>query len=355
MTRRRWATWTAAWTGGAVLAVANGALRELVLVPWLGDTAARQASTLTLMSLLGGYVWWLCRRWPLPTQTAALRVGGCWVLLTVGFEFGLGHYVEDKSWAVLLADYDITAGHIWLLVPIWILIAPAVMTWLQNRRRVGSQYRPGQRGLRPASTFAMLGTCLPDHTRRRAMSDEETPATTDDEMIAAASDGAYTLLVADFAETGTAWDAYELLKSMEDGRTIEIEGVVVVKRETDGQLEVQKATDHSTRSGLKWGVVGGIALGVIFPPSIIGSAAALGAAGAATGKVRQLHHRSELATELENSIAPGHSGIVALVSDPGVVEIRKALAKADAIVESAIDKVAARDIKAAAKDSSAED
>ena len=185
------------------------------------------------------------------------------------------------------------------------------------------------------------------------MSDDQTPATTsDDDVVAAVTDGGYTVLVADFADTDTAWDAYEMLKSVEDGRTVAIEGVVVVKRDTDGELEIQKATDHSTRSGLKWGVVGGIALGVIFPPSIIGSAAALGAAGAATGKIRQLHHRSELADELENSIAPGHSGIVALVSDPGVLEIRKALAKANGIVESAVDDVAARDIKAAAKEAS---
>ena len=175
------------------------------------------------------------------------------------------------------------------------------------------------------------------------------------EFIAAASDGAYTLVVADFADTATAWSAYEALEAAEDGRTVEIEGVVVVKREADGKLEVQKATDHSTKSGLKWGLVGGIALGVIFPPSILGSAAALGAAGAATGKVRQLHHRSELADQLEGSIAPGHSGILALVSDPGAVEIRKALAAADAIVAAAIDDVAARDIKAAAKEAEAED
>ena len=102
-------------------------------------------------------------------------------------------------------------------------------------------------------------------------------------------------------------------------------------------------------------LVGGIALGAIFPPSILGSAAALGAAGAATGKVRQLHHRSELADELENAVAPGHSGIVALVSDPGAVEIRHALADADAIVQSAIDDVAARDIKAAAKEAEDKD
>ena len=188
------------------------------------------------------------------------------------------------------------------------------------------------------------------------MSDDQSSATSDDVDVAAAvSDGAYTLLVADFADTQTAWDAYEALKSVEDGRTVAIEGVVVVKREEGGKLEIQKATDHSTRSGLKWGVVGGIALGVVFPPSILGSAAAIGAAGAATGKIRQLHHRSELADQLEDSIAPGHSGILALVSDPGVVEVRRALAAADAIVEGAIDDVAARDIKAAAKEADEKD
>ncbi len=73
-------------------------------------------------------------------------------------------------------------------------------------------------------------------------------------------------------------------------------------------------------------------------------------AGAATGKVRQLHHRHELASELEDSIEPGHSGIVALVSDPGEVKLRKALETAERIVEGAIDDAAAADIKAAAKE-----
>ena len=177
------------------------------------------------------------------------------------------------------------------------------------------------------------------------------------EVVAAAaavSDGAYTLFVAEFTDTSTAWDAYEALKAVEDGRTVEIEGVIVVKREEDGKLEIQKATDHSTRHGLKWGLVGGVALGIIFPPSILGSAAVVGGVGAAAGKAKQLRHRSQLASELESSIAPGHSGIVALVSDPGAVEIRKALATADAIVESAVDDVLAKDIKAAAKEAESE-
>ncbi len=188
------------------------------------------------------------------------------------------------------------------------------------------------------------------------MSENESANAEPEIVVAAAAvtDGAYTLFVADFADTSTAWEAYEALKAAEDGRTVEIEGAIVLKREADGQLEVQQATDHSTRKGLRWGLVGGVALGIIFPPSILGSAAVLGSVGAATGKARQLHHRSELSEQLESAIAPGHSGIVALVSDPGAVEIRKALALADSIVESAVDDVLARDIKAAAKEAESE-
>ncbi len=187
------------------------------------------------------------------------------------------------------------------------------------------------------------------------MTDEQTPATGADEteitaVGAVVTDGAYTLFVADFSDTDTAWQAYEALLSVEDGATVEIEGVLVVKRDAEGKLEIQKATDHSTKTGLKWGVVGGVVLGVLFPPSILASAAAMGTIGAASGKIRQLHHRIELGKELEGAIEPGHSGILALVSDPGAVEIRKALAAADHIVESAVSDVAARDMKAAAKE-----
>jgi len=168
--------------------------------------------------------------------------------------------------------------------------------------------------------------------------------------VGAYSDGAYTLFAADFSDAGLAMEVYETLKEIEDGATVEIEGVLVVARDADGTLTVQKVTDKSTRSGLRWGVLGGVVLGVFFPPSIIASAVVLGAAGTATGKAREVHHRKELAKNLEDAIAPGHSGILALVSDPGAVRIRKALEKADRIVESAVDDATAKDLKAAAKE-----
>ncbi len=182
------------------------------------------------------------------------------------------------------------------------------------------------------------------------MADEVADTREVDGVAAVVSDGTYTLFVADFADTQSAMEAYYALKGIEDGRTVEIEGVLVVRREEDGKVVVQTVTDHSTKSGLKWGVVGGVVLGVFFPPSIIGSALALGAGGAAIGKAREVHHRSKLADELADAIEPGHSGIVALVSDPGAVEIQKALELADRIVQSAVDDVTAKDLKAAAKE-----
>jgi len=165
---------------------------------------------------------------------------------------------------------------------------------------------------------------------------------------AAISDGAYTLLIADFADTEVAWEAYEALKEAEDGSTVKVEGALVVRREAGGKVEVLTATDHSTRRGLTWGVVGGVALGLIFPPSILGSAVALGAVGAATGKGFEIRNRRGLEDDLKDAIEPGHSGILVLVSDPAVVELRKALEKAEGIVEKAVDKAEAAELKAAA-------
>jgi uncharacterized membrane protein len=125
--------------------------------------------------------------------------------------------------------------------------------------------------------------------------------------------------------------------------------VLVLKRSASGELEILKVTDPSTRRGLSWGVVGGVVLGILFPPSVLGSAVVLGAAGAGIGKAREVHHRRELAEELTDAIDPGHSGLVALVSDPAAVKVERALAKADRIVQKAVDEALAADIRAEAK------
>jgi hypothetical protein len=119
--------WIAAWLGAPVLAIINGAARELVYKDQLGDSTADQISAAPLIALLALYFWLLQRRWPLATTRDAVSVGAIWVLLSVVFEFGFGHYVEGDSWSDLLENYDVTEGNLWLLILLWTAAGPAII------------------------------------------------------------------------------------------------------------------------------------------------------------------------------------------------------------------------------------
>ena len=126
--------------------------------------------------------------------------------------------------------------------------------------------------------------------------------------IAAVTDGVYYLIVAQFPDTAAAAKAYDLLRELETTTTLAIDGVVVARREADGKVHLEQLTEHSTRSGLGWGVVGGIALAALFPPTLLAGAVGGGVIGAAAGKVRNLVRRSEVEKELESALDPGTSG-----------------------------------------------
>lgn len=122
--------WISAWIGAAALGVANGAGRETLYADAAGEEAAHVISTGTLLALLGGYMWLLQRRWPLRSRREACSVGAAWTMLTVAFEFGFGHWVNGDSWSELLENYDITAGKVWVLVPVAMAAGPELVRHL---------------------------------------------------------------------------------------------------------------------------------------------------------------------------------------------------------------------------------
>lgn len=179
------------------------------------------------------------------------------------------------------------------------------------------------------------------------MTDQPDPATdaaANESAIGLISDGAYTLVIGRFPTMADAEAAYAALRDVERDSRLRIDGAVVASRDAEGKVHLGKVTEHSTKTGLQWGLVGGVALGVLFPPTILAGAVGGGALGAAIGKVANLSHRSELAEELEGVMTPNSAGIVALVEDTAVVEVRKALEKADKIVTKAVDKQVAAEI-----------
>ena len=118
------------WLLLAVVAIVNGTLRQFVYGRHLPELAAHQLSTVTGILLTGVTVWLLNRFWPIGSARDAWIIGACWLLMTIAFEFGFGHYVAGHSWSRLIADYNILEGRVWSLFLVWIAVLPYVVWWL---------------------------------------------------------------------------------------------------------------------------------------------------------------------------------------------------------------------------------
>ena len=120
------------WCAFVVLAVINGGFRDAVLTPRLGEHESHVIGTITLCTAIL-IVTWLTINWIRPAKsTDALLIGGVWVLMTVAFEFLVGHYIFRTSWARLLSDYDVLGGRVWLLVLATVAFAPLTMARARN-------------------------------------------------------------------------------------------------------------------------------------------------------------------------------------------------------------------------------
>jgi uncharacterized membrane protein len=157
--------------------------------------------------------------------------------------------------------------------------------------------------------------------------------------------GDHALLVARFANMDLAKAAYEALRDDEAAGGLHIDGVLVVNADEKGKIRVQKMTDHSTRTGFAWGAVAGVVLGIIFPPSILASAAAVGVAGAAVGKIGNVVKKANVAEELADVITPGSSGILALVDVAGIEQAKSDLGDAKEVKAVPVDDETAKAIK----------
>jgi hypothetical protein len=121
------------WSMILLLAILNGGLRTILIVPKIGEPAGHVVSTIILCGLIL-LVSRISMSWVGPkSKRENLLIGLFWVLLTVGFEFLAGHYAFKKSWENLLADYKLAQGRVWVLVLITNLLAPTIAVWGKSK------------------------------------------------------------------------------------------------------------------------------------------------------------------------------------------------------------------------------
>ena len=113
--------------------IANGAVRQGLLIPAVGERAGQAISALTGITIILSVGYLFVRSLSSPEARFLARVAVLWFVLTVAFEFLFGHYVAGDSWSALIANYDVSRGRLW---PFVLLSVPAgPLLWGAQFRR----------------------------------------------------------------------------------------------------------------------------------------------------------------------------------------------------------------------------
>jgi hypothetical protein len=122
----------AAWFPMLALAIANGALRQATYGKRIPELRAHQLSTAIGAAVFGVYIGFVIRVWPPVSTQQALQVGLLWLALTIAFEFFMGLVLARRPLNQVLRDYHVTRGRVWVLLLLWITVAPVLFHLLDR-------------------------------------------------------------------------------------------------------------------------------------------------------------------------------------------------------------------------------
>ena len=155
------------------------------------------------------------------------------------------------------------------------------------------------------------------------------------------------LYIAVYGDDDAAQADWDALKALVTADLIKLDGLVLIKRGDDGKIDV-KDNAHVTAGGAVLGAVGGLVIGLIFPPAFLASGLVGAAAGGGVGALVTHRERKQIKHEVEDVMPRDSSAIVALFEQSWIKDVEKSLAKADAVTTHEVAKDSADEVKAAA-------
>lgn len=122
----------AVWLGILVLAIANGALRDVALVPAMGSTLGLAASGVLLSVLILAVAYFALPWFGAAPFARYIAIGLGWLLLTLVFELTFGRLIQGKPWPEILAAYSFKNGNLWPVVLLVTAVAPYVAAKIRS-------------------------------------------------------------------------------------------------------------------------------------------------------------------------------------------------------------------------------
>jgi uncharacterized membrane protein len=135
------------------------------------------------------------------------------------------------------------------------------------------------------------------------------------------------VLVAAYPNETAAQDDYQVVKDAHAEGLVGTYDAAVVTKDASGKVHVNK-DETATRKGAWWGAAAGAAVGVIFPPAVLGAAAVGAVVGGVSGHLSRGMSRSD-AKELGDFIGPGQAGLIVVGESKVQEAIQNAVTRAE--------------------------
>lgn len=150
------------------------------------------------------------------------------------------------------------------------------------------------------------------------------------------------VLVAGYREIDSATADFDALVAQVKDRQVEVEGMILVTHDRDGNVSVRQTGDHLGRRGAGWGGGVGLAVGLFAPP-LLASTAVGAVAGGVVGKFVDHRVAHQIHDRIGENLPPGSAGIIAVFDDGQRLAVEQTLAAAllRSVVESEKSGVAA--------------
>jgi uncharacterized membrane protein len=159
------------------------------------------------------------------------------------------------------------------------------------------------------------------------------------------------VFVATYGSEDAAAAAAKDFKAAQRDGAIDLLDAAVIVHTADGKVKVEETADPSGKRWAKRGAIAGGIAGLIFPPSIIVSAAVGGGAGGVWGKVRDKGFKDDDLKEIGKSLPPGSSAIIAVAEDRMVEQLERAIGGYEKVAKHVVSAEAAAAIVAEVHDS----
>ena len=140
-----------------------------------------------------------------------------------------------------------------------------------------------------------------------------------------AGKGEGRFVVAVYASEEDADSVLDGLKRMHSSATITLVDAARINRDEAGKVHVKETDELTAKEGAVRGAAIAGVFGLIFPPSLIVSAAVGGGIGALAGRLRDTGIRGDALKKIGNELEPGATALAVLVTEEHLDSVQQTM------------------------------